>query len=130
MSFGFVHDSRTLFCRDVPNPSITIRNFFIAVGGWVTFLGRHVTRGGQRAPEEHERVGRHRRAVAHVHARGLDALVVDEVAALELGLLGVDGRRVDRHVHLARPHAPPPPPPQREWRGARDGVGAGVEGSS
>jgi hypothetical protein len=30
--FGFVHHSRTLFCRAVPNLSITIRNFFIAVG--------------------------------------------------------------------------------------------------
>ena len=29
--FGFVHHSRTLFCRAVPNPNITIRNFFIAV---------------------------------------------------------------------------------------------------
>jgi hypothetical protein len=28
--FGFVHRSRTLFCRDVPNPYLTIRNFFIA----------------------------------------------------------------------------------------------------
>jgi hypothetical protein len=31
--FGFVHRSRTLFCRAVPNLSITIRNFCIAVGG-------------------------------------------------------------------------------------------------
>ena len=29
--FGFVHQSRTIFCRAVPNLSITIRNFFIAV---------------------------------------------------------------------------------------------------
>jgi hypothetical protein len=29
--FGFVYRSRTLFCRAVPNPNITIRNFFIAV---------------------------------------------------------------------------------------------------
>ena len=29
--FGFVHHSRTVFCRAVPNPNITIRNFFIAV---------------------------------------------------------------------------------------------------
>jgi hypothetical protein len=29
--FGFVHHSRTLFCRAVPNPYLTIRNFFIAV---------------------------------------------------------------------------------------------------
>jgi hypothetical protein len=28
--FGFVHHSRTVFCA-VPNPNITIRNFFIAV---------------------------------------------------------------------------------------------------
>jgi hypothetical protein len=28
--FGFVHRSRTLFCRAVPNPNVTIRNFFIA----------------------------------------------------------------------------------------------------
>jgi hypothetical protein len=32
--FGFVHHSRTLFCRAVPNLSITIRNFFIAVLAW------------------------------------------------------------------------------------------------
>jgi hypothetical protein len=29
--FGFVHHSRTIFCRAVPNPNLTIRNFFIAV---------------------------------------------------------------------------------------------------
>jgi hypothetical protein len=28
---GFVHHARTIFCRAVPNLSITIRNFFIAV---------------------------------------------------------------------------------------------------
>jgi hypothetical protein len=28
---GFVHHSRTIFYRAVPNPDITIRNFFIAV---------------------------------------------------------------------------------------------------
>ena len=31
--FGFVYHSRTIFCRAVPNPNLTIRNFFIAVGG-------------------------------------------------------------------------------------------------
>jgi hypothetical protein len=31
--FGFVHHSRTLFCRAVPNPNITIRDFCIAVRG-------------------------------------------------------------------------------------------------
>jgi hypothetical protein len=31
---GFVHHSRTIFCRAVPNPNITIRNFFIAVGAY------------------------------------------------------------------------------------------------
>jgi hypothetical protein len=29
--FGFVHRSRTVFCRAVPNPNLTIRNCFIAV---------------------------------------------------------------------------------------------------
>jgi hypothetical protein len=29
--FGFVHRSRTLFHHEVPNPSLTIRHFFIAV---------------------------------------------------------------------------------------------------
>ena len=29
--FGFVHHSRTVFCRAVPNPNLTIRNFCIAV---------------------------------------------------------------------------------------------------
>jgi hypothetical protein len=28
-SLGFVHRSRTIFCRPVPNLSVTIRNFFI-----------------------------------------------------------------------------------------------------
>jgi hypothetical protein len=28
--FGFVHHSRTLFCRAVPNPNPTIRHFCIA----------------------------------------------------------------------------------------------------
>jgi hypothetical protein len=32
---GFVHHSRAIFCRAVPNPNITIRNFFIAVWGGV-----------------------------------------------------------------------------------------------
>jgi hypothetical protein len=31
--FGFVHHSRTVFCRAVPNPNLTIRHFFIGVGG-------------------------------------------------------------------------------------------------
>ena len=31
--FGFVHHSRSIFCRAVPNPSLTIRNFFVAVPG-------------------------------------------------------------------------------------------------
>jgi hypothetical protein len=30
---GFFHHSRTIFCRAVPNLSVTIRNFFIAAGG-------------------------------------------------------------------------------------------------
>jgi hypothetical protein len=29
--FGFVHHSRSLFCRAVPNPTLTIRNFPVAV---------------------------------------------------------------------------------------------------
>jgi hypothetical protein len=35
MQTGFrcVHHSRTIFCRAVSNPNITIRNFFIAVRG-------------------------------------------------------------------------------------------------
>jgi hypothetical protein len=32
--FGFVHHSRTIFCRAVPNPDITIRKFCIAVPPW------------------------------------------------------------------------------------------------
>jgi hypothetical protein len=31
--FGFVHHSRAVFCRAVPNPNLTIRNVFIAVQG-------------------------------------------------------------------------------------------------
>jgi hypothetical protein len=45
--FGFVHHSRTLFCRAVPSPNLTIRNFCIAVSLQVGEL--HVTgfvRGG------------------------------------------------------------------------------------
>jgi hypothetical protein len=30
-SLGFVHRTRTIFCRHVPNPSVSIRNFCIAV---------------------------------------------------------------------------------------------------
>jgi hypothetical protein len=33
-----VHHSRTLFCRAVPNPNLTIRNFFIAVRSLLTRL--------------------------------------------------------------------------------------------
>jgi hypothetical protein len=29
---GFVHRSRAVFCRAVPNPNVTIRNFCVAVG--------------------------------------------------------------------------------------------------
>jgi hypothetical protein len=33
--FGFVHHSRTVFCRAVPNPNLTIRNFSSLYGvGW------------------------------------------------------------------------------------------------
>jgi hypothetical protein len=32
-SLGFVHRSRAIFCRPVPNLSVTIRNFCIAVHG-------------------------------------------------------------------------------------------------
>jgi hypothetical protein len=31
--FGFVHHSRSIFCHQVPNPNLTIRNFSIAVSG-------------------------------------------------------------------------------------------------
>jgi hypothetical protein len=31
--FGFVHHSIAIFYHEVPNPNITIRNFFIAVRG-------------------------------------------------------------------------------------------------
>jgi hypothetical protein len=30
--FGFVHHSIAILYHEVPNPNITIRNFFIAVG--------------------------------------------------------------------------------------------------
>jgi hypothetical protein len=33
--FGFVHHSIAILYHEVPNPYITIRNFFIAVGPWV-----------------------------------------------------------------------------------------------
>jgi hypothetical protein len=39
--FGFVHHSRTIFCRAVPNPNLTIRNFFIA--GHLGHRGVHVS---------------------------------------------------------------------------------------
>jgi hypothetical protein len=39
--FGFVHHSRTLFCRAVPNPNITIRIFCIAVSQRDAKEGRH-----------------------------------------------------------------------------------------
>jgi hypothetical protein len=51
--FGYVHRSRTVFCRAVPNPNITIRNFCIAVGDALAGSGpafaveRAVARGGQ-----------------------------------------------------------------------------------
>ena len=35
--FGFVRRSRTLFCRAVPNPNLTIRHFFVA--GWTAARG-------------------------------------------------------------------------------------------
>jgi hypothetical protein len=55
--FGFVHHSRTLFCRAVPSPNLTIRNFFIAAQVSVTatpneathsiFVGRDLIGGVQ-----------------------------------------------------------------------------------
>ena len=63
--FGFVHHSRTVFCRTVPNLSITIRNFFIAV--------------------RHARVAAKRR---HVHGRGSFALAaLLQTVGLGVGLL-------------------------------------------
>jgi hypothetical protein len=48
--FGFVHHSRAIFCRAVPNPNLTIRNFCIAVpGGPLLLLAAH---GG--APRVHQ----------------------------------------------------------------------------
>jgi hypothetical protein len=46
--FGFVHRSRTLFCRAVPNPNITIRNFCISVRRVVGGAG-----GARQAAGEH-----------------------------------------------------------------------------
>jgi hypothetical protein len=50
--FGFVHHSRTRFCRAVPNPNLTVRDFFFAVsrggsGGltWVPALRQEACRG-------------------------------------------------------------------------------------
>jgi hypothetical protein len=51
--FGFVYHSRTIFCRAVPNPNITIRNFFIAVQDWMdASVFYHVSRGEQFADGE------------------------------------------------------------------------------
>jgi hypothetical protein len=39
-ALGFVHhSSRTIFCRAVPNPNVTIRNFWIAVAPPTWVLG-------------------------------------------------------------------------------------------
>mmetsp|Transcript_71616 Transcript_71616/g.215257 ORF Transcript_71616/g.215257 Transcript_71616/m.215257 type:complete len:342 (-) Transcript_71616:147-1172(-) len=54
--------------------------------------------GRERAAEEHERVRRDGRAVAHVDGRCAHLFGVDEELGLELGLPGVDRRRVDRHA--------------------------------
>ena len=65
--FGFVHHSRTVFCRAVPNPNTTIRNFFVAVprpratravvGGEQVREGPQQQRahGGRQGRVEHER---------------------------------------------------------------------------
>jgi hypothetical protein len=49
MGFGFVHRSRTVFCRFVPNPNITIRHFFIAVPHERARGRQRVGRGGSQA---------------------------------------------------------------------------------
>jgi hypothetical protein len=46
--FGFVHPSRTIFCRAVPNPYLTIRNFFIAVAR--AWRARRTSRCPRRTP--------------------------------------------------------------------------------
>jgi len=57
-----------------------------------------VRSGGVEAhAEDEQRARRDRRGVAEVHTRGLDALVVDEVRAVEPGLLRRHAARVQRH---------------------------------
>jgi hypothetical protein len=75
--FGFVHHSRTIICRAVPNPYITIRNLFIAAhrpGALVCEL--HAARAAGAAPRGNDlarRLERHAeqplRRVRHLQAR-------------------------------------------------------------
>ena len=64
MCFGFVHHSRTLYSRAVPNPHLTIRNFCIAVA-----QGAEQLRAGKAASE----AGADEEEIRHMEAQLLGA---------------------------------------------------------
>jgi hypothetical protein len=84
-SLGFVHRSRTISCRPVPNRSVTIR-FFIAVSRWVVashppqffILPRSPIKAP--SPRRHHRWGKNNtgcsQAEAHLHERLLEVLAL------------------------------------------------------
>ena len=79
--FGFVHHSRTICCRAVPNPHLTIRDFFTAV-----------------APGRLRRALRRHQVIGDVLRRGVEAAQSGEVAEGEVR----DGVQL---VHEAAVHA-------------------------
>jgi hypothetical protein len=75
---GFVHHSIAILYHEVPNPNITIRNFFIAAGG----------------AARRERVGDMLRAAGQRRRDGVDGVAVGD--GLHLPDVGADRRRARR----------------------------------
>jgi hypothetical protein len=116
--FGFVHHSRTLFCRAVPNPILTIRNFSIAVQRTVL-----VVCGCRRNPVRRLRV-----ALCSGEALAAAARLADLRAALQRQRRRHAAQRRRRsvrrqhHPRLLLLHPPPRSPPQQLLRITREAL--------
>jgi hypothetical protein len=77
--FGFVHRSRTVFCRAVPNLSITIRNCFIAVPQQPSHSGRRSLRWASAGRWRRGRRRRRRAAAATRPVRWIIRLTQDKL---------------------------------------------------
>jgi hypothetical protein len=111
--FGFVHHSRTVFCRAVSNPDLTIRHFCIAVDGSVLDAdrGAEPMRGAARGTRCSPRHGdvhaaprnpaARRRATLRRGVRPGEALPLPFFRYRRLRIQGDQGRgRVRTQVHV------------------------------